>query len=57
MAVAVPPTIEKRTYSIGPLFYIRTVCGMLVSRPLVGEAIELYEQQWQLWQQLTQAEC
>jgi hypothetical protein len=44
------PTLEKRTYqTAGALFFIRTVCGLLVSRPTAGEALALYLEQEALW--------
>jgi hypothetical protein len=52
MVTFVRPSIEKRTYTIGPIFFVRTICGMLVSRPLAGEALALFEEQERQWREV-----
>lgn len=44
------PELIKRTYYSGRAsFFIRTVCGLLVSRPTASEALALYEEMETRW--------
>lgn len=49
MAPLQQPTLEKRTHDKRPLFFVRTVSGWMVSRPLAVEALTLFEEQEAQW--------
>lgn len=43
------PYFERRTYHKVPMYFVRTVCGLLVSRPTAGEALHVFGDQEALW--------
>lgn len=43
------PYLEVRTYGRHRLFWVMTICGVLVSRPTAGEAMAVFGDQEALW--------
>lgn len=46
-----PPELQKLTCCQRSLFWVRTVSGVMVSRPTPGQALRLYEEQEEKWRE------